>query len=105
MIPFPAIGPDVLSGNVGVCSGVLNTVGHYSGVAAISGVQCIGTSLSSAWAGHVNANPAMSCYLNVMGGPPDGTGRALNFNASTCYGDVVALPLPGSPTNLNAVVQ
>ncbi len=33
-IPFPAIGPDVSSGNVGQCSGVLNTAGHQSGDAS-----------------------------------------------------------------------
>lgn len=99
LIPFPAIGPDVLSGNVGVCSGVLNTVGHYSGVAAISGVQCTGTSLTTAWAGHVNAIPAMACALNVMGMPPDGTGPVQAFSAQLCYSGSTLAP----PTNLKVV--
>lgn len=84
-IPYPAIGPDVSGGNVGQCSGTLNTSGHFSGVAATSSAQCTGTSLTSAWAGHVNANPAMVCALS-LGMPPDGTGSALAFDEATCYG-------------------
>ena len=52
---WPPIGPDVTGGNV-------------SGVA-----------------GHVNTIPAQDCFLNVMGGPADGTGPVLTFNASTCF--------------------
>lgn len=85
-IPFPAVGPDISSGNVGVCSGTINTVGHYSGVPATANGQCTGTSLmASAWGGHVNAIPAMNCYLNTMSGPPDGSGSALSFDAGICY--------------------
>lgn len=74
-IPFPAMGPDVSNGNVGQCSGTPNTPGQYAGVAAMSGSECRGTSLSSAWGGHMNATPAMACYLSTLGGPPDGTGK------------------------------
>ncbi len=84
-IPFPAIGPDVTAGNVGQCTGTLNTPGQYAGVAATTDSQCTGASLSPAWDGHVNAIPAMNCYLNVMGGPPDGTGGTLTFEATNCY--------------------
>lgn len=85
-IPFPAIGPDVSGGNVGQCSGSLNTVGQFNGVAALSNTQCGNHGItSSAWGGHLNAIPAMQCYLNIMGGPPDGSGGALIFNPSTCY--------------------
>jgi len=35
--------------------------------------------------GHAANNPAKNCYLNVMNGPPDGTGGPLTFNASACY--------------------
>jgi hypothetical protein len=99
-LPFPAIGPDVAGGNVGMCSGTLNTPGHYSGVAATSSAQCAGTSLtSSSWGGHVNANPAMNCYLNVMGGVPDGTGSVLTFNASSCYGSLPNAPAGPSPAS------
>jgi hypothetical protein len=35
--------------------------------------------------GHANTNPAQDCYLNVMGGPADGTGAVLTFNRATCY--------------------
>jgi len=85
-IPFPAIGEDVTGGNVGQCTGTLNTAGHMSGTAATAAGQCTGTSITAAWGGHINAIPAMACYLNVMGGPPDGTGSALTFNANLCYG-------------------
>lgn len=90
-IPFPPIGPDVSSGNVGQCTGTFgpstgNVAGQFGGVAATSSGQCTGTLLAAAWGGHVNANPAMACFL-AMGGPVDGSNTsALNFDASTCYG-------------------
>ena len=65
-IPYPANGPDVSSGT-------------------ISGVG-----------GHANMNPAMNCYLNVMGGPANGTGSVLTFNASTCYAAAPPPPAPGT---------
>jgi hypothetical protein len=103
-IPWPPIGPDVTAGNVGICTGKLNTPGQFAGVPATSSAQCTGTSLNAnALGGHVNAIPAMSCYLNVMGGLPDGTGSALAFNANTCYGDPP--PPPAPPTDLSAVVE
>ncbi len=99
-ISFPAIGPDVSSGNVGQCSGTINTTA-FAGLPATASSQCAsGHALSSAWGGHVNANPAMYCYLNVMGGTPDGTGSALVFNANACYGDP-----PPAPTGLSASVK
>jgi hypothetical protein len=82
-IPFPAIGPDVTSGNVGQCTGTIGTAGHYSGVAATSSGQCTGTSLTTAWGGHVNAIPALACFLS-LGGKPDGTGSLLSGFGS-CY--------------------
>jgi len=84
-IPFPAIGPDVAGGNVGQCTGTINTPGQYAGLPALSSAQCRGTSMTSAWAGHVTAIPALTCYLNIMNGPPDGTGGALTFNRTSCY--------------------
>jgi hypothetical protein len=90
-IPFPAIGPDVSSGNLGICSGTRNTSGHFSGVPATASGQCTGTTLTaSQWGGHANAIPAMSCYLSVMGGPPDGSGSALTFNPTSCYASTPA---------------
>ena len=83
-IPFPLIGPDVTGGNVGQCGGTANTHGQYALVAATNASQCAGQGLNTAWAGHVNANPAMACYLS-LGGLPDGTGGKLNFDANTCY--------------------
>jgi hypothetical protein len=71
-VAWPAIGPDVSGGN-------------------LSGV-----------AGHANLIPAGNCYLNVMGGPADGSGSALTFNANNCYTN---LPPPNPPTGLSAVVQ
>jgi hypothetical protein len=81
-VPFPAIGPDVSGGTTGMC-----TSGTYNGVEATSSAQCSGgTFTGSAWAGHANANPAQDCYLNVMKGPPDGSGNVLSFDANACYG-------------------
>jgi hypothetical protein len=105
-IPFPAIGPDVNGGNLGICSGTLNTAGHYSGVAALTSSQCSpGPALTaSQWGGHVNAIPALACYLNVMNGPPDGSGKALTFSAASCYGSGGG-GAPQAPTGLTAVVH
>jgi hypothetical protein len=77
---WPPVGPDVSSGNVGICSG-----GTYAGAQATASGQCTGGTLISAWANHANSIPAQDCYLNVMGGPPDGTGNVLAFDATTCY--------------------
>ena len=73
-LAWPPIGPDVTGGNM-------------------SGVN-----------GYANLNPAANCYVNVMGGPSNGTGAALSFNASACYlssGNT----LPAPPTNLTAVLH
>lgn len=92
-ITWPVSGPDVTGGSLGICSG-----GPYAGMAATSSAQCgSGGTLAAAWAGHSNANAAMLCYLNTMGGLPDGTGPVLSFNASSCYGAQAQL---GAPTNL-----
>jgi hypothetical protein len=87
---YPPIGPDVTGGNVGQCTGTFgpttaNVSGQYGGVAALTG-ECTGTTLATAWGGHVNANPAMNCFLNVMGGPPDGSNTSpLTFSRTACY--------------------
>lgn len=95
--PWPPVGPDVSSGNIGTCSGT------YSGSQATSSSQCTGGTLTSAWAGHANSIPAQDCYLNVMGGPPDGTGSVLSFDANTCYNSGGATP--AAPTGLTAAVN
>jgi len=77
---WPPIGPDVSSGNVGTCSG-----GTYDGALATNASQCTGGTLATAWASHVTSIPALDCYLNVMGGPPDGSGSLLPFDANSCY--------------------
>jgi hypothetical protein len=98
--PYPFAGPDVTSGNLGICSG-----GTYAHSYAFSSSQCTGGSLVAAFGGHANANPAMTCFLSVMGGPPDGSGNALPFNASSCYGaDASTTAQPGTPTNVNGTV-
>ncbi len=104
-IPFPAIGPDVTGGNLGQCTGTPNTPGQFAKLPATSSSQCAGTSLTTGWAGHVNAIPAMNCYLNVMNGPPDGTGAVLTFDADTCYGGSGVAGAPPAPTGLQAIIQ
>jgi hypothetical protein len=79
-IPFPAAGPEVTAGTLGVCSG-----GTYSGLPALTSAQCSGGTLVASFAGHANANPAMTCALNTMLMPTDGSGPALPFNAANCY--------------------
>lgn len=99
--PWPPIGPDVSSGNLGICTGT------FAGNQAASSNQCPGGTLSSAWAGHAHSIPAMDCYLNSMSGPPDGSGSALNFNANSCYSgsSVTSGSGPGSPSGLVATVD
>ena len=100
--PWPAIGPDISGGNVGICTGTLNTAGQYAGEASLSNSNCRSHGFTaSAWAGHVNGIPAFICAMNVMGMPPDGSGGALSFNRTTCYGN----SLPSSPTNLFIIVE
>src|SRR5208337_666265 len=94
---WPPIGPDVSQGNLGMCSG-----GIYNLNMATANSQCSGGTLVAAVAGTSNSIPAMDCYLNVMGGPPDGTGSAMTFNGNTCYS---AQLQPSPPTNLVAAPQ
>jgi hypothetical protein len=75
---WPAIGPDVSSGNLGKCSGT------YAGAQGTNSAQCAGGTLSGAWASHAAAIPAQECYIN-MGGLPDGSGSVLTFDATACY--------------------
>jgi hypothetical protein len=84
---WPAIGPDVTGGNVGQCSG-----GTYANSEATSSSQCASGSFTPVGGGIVTSNPAMDCYLNVMGGPPNGTGSALAFDSSSCYSSGVQPP-------------
>ena len=78
--PWPPIGPDVSAGNVSIC-----TAGRNTGAYVTTQNQCPGGTLSG-MGGHINETPSMACYLNTMGGPPNGAGGVLNFNASKCYG-------------------
>lgn len=98
--PWPPIGPDVTNGNVLIC-----TSGSQSNTYVLSSGQCPAGSTTAAWAGHANAIPSMSCFLNVMKGNPDGTGSVLTFSASTCYGQTVVTNPPQAPTNLSATVN
>jgi Divergent InlB B-repeat domain len=91
--PWPLIGPDVASGNIGTCG----PAGNYRYAMALSSGQCTGTTFTaSSPGGYSNSNPAMDCYLNTMSGPTDGTGSVLTFNPTTCYsqggGTVTASP-------------
>jgi hypothetical protein len=72
--PWPPIGPDVTGGDV-------------------PGVG-----------GHAYWNPAASCYLKTMGGPPDGTGGVLSFDAQSCYATKTGGSPPNPPTSLTATV-
>jgi hypothetical protein len=97
-VAFPAYGPDVASGTTGMC-----TSGTYHGIEATASTQCAGGAFTaSAWGGHANVNPAQDCYLNVMNGPPDGSGGVLSFDASQCYSQQGSVQ---PPTDLSAVVQ
>jgi hypothetical protein len=102
---WPPIGPDVTGGNVGACQG-----GTYDGPTtnspgsqATSSGQCTGGTLTTQWASHITSIPAQDCYLNVMGGPPDGSGNMLNFDASRCY--TTYGTKPSSPTGLTVTVH
>jgi hypothetical protein len=106
-LPWPGIGPDVSSGNIGQCAGTPDTAGKYNGVAATNSSQCAGSALNTAWGSHVNANPAMACYFS-LGGLPDGTGNILAFDPRTCYGLATPSTLssaPQAPTDLVVVVN
>ena len=98
---WPPIGPDISTGNVGICTG------SYAGSQATSSSQCAGGTLSAAWASHVTSIPAQDCFLSVMGGRPDGSGGELNFNANSCYSSsaVAGGTGPQSPTGLVATVN
>jgi hypothetical protein len=98
---WPPVGPDVSGGNLGTCTGT------YAGVQATSATQCTGGTLSSQWAAHVSSIPAQDCYLNVMHGPPDGTGGVLPFDASQCYTTSATTggTVPAPPTSLAAIVS
>ncbi len=96
---WPLIGPDISSGNLGICTGT------YSGWQATSSSQCTGGSLTSAWASHANSIPAQDCYLNVLNGPLNGSGNVLAFDASLCYQSSTSGGGPSSPTGLTATVN
>lgn len=106
---WPPIGPDRTGGNVGQCSGTLNAAGKFNGLAATSSAQCAGSSLNAAaWAGHVNANPAMACFFS-MGGVPDGTGPVLAFDPTPCYptgggGSPTFSITPATPFNYGSLI-
>jgi hypothetical protein len=92
--PYPTVGPDVTSGDIGIC-----TSGPYMWSRALNSAQCAGgTFTASINGGYGNSNPAMRCYLDQMGGPPDGTGSMLKFNPSVCYApDAASASTPRPP--------
>jgi hypothetical protein len=105
-IAFPPVGPDVSTGNIGQC-----TSGTYKWSLVLSSGQCGGGTFTSSVVGaHAIAIPAMACYLNTMGGTPDGTGSMLTFNPSACYasdggGSQGSGSPPVAPTGLTASVD
>jgi hypothetical protein len=96
---WPPIGPDVSTGNVGICTGT------YAGAQATSSSQCTGGTMTPAWAFHATSIPAQDCYMNVMLGPRDGTGSVLSFNASQCYASSGASQTVPGPTGLTSIAQ
>jgi hypothetical protein len=98
---YPPIGPDVTGGTILMC-----TSGTYKWSRVLNSSQCSGGS-SAADSGHDYPIPAMICYLNQMGGAPDGTGSMLTFNPEACYtkDPVVAGSQPIAPTGIVATVQ
>lgn len=98
---WPPIGPDVTTGNVGLCSG-----GAYAGAQATAASQCSSgggtlTSPATAYQSHVVSIPAQDCYYN-LGGPPDGTGSALAYDIATC---ATTATRPAPPTTLTVTIQ
>lgn len=92
-IPWPANGPDVGNGFIGVCGG-----GRYINVPAFSVGQCLGSALNLVWNKMVGGNPAMFCYY-TSGGTPDGSGGPIEFDpdSQNCYGGGSAPIPPGEP--------
>jgi hypothetical protein len=112
---WPPIGPDVTGGNIAQCTGTLSTANGagaaQGGLPTTTASVCGTSATTSAWGGHVSANPAMACYFS-MGGLPDGTNpRPLPFNPSTCYGGSSTSggapppPAPNPPTHLIVTVN
>ena len=105
--PFPPIGPDVAAGS----SSILRcTSGQFNYSRVLSASQCAGGTSTPDDGGFAAANPAMVCYLNQMGGTPDGTGNMLTFNPTACYtsdggGSESSGTPPTAPTNLTATVD
>jgi hypothetical protein len=99
--PYPSIGPDVIGGDIGMC-----TSGPYNWSRALTSAQCGGGAFSATTnSAYGNSNPAMRCYLNQMGGPPNGTGSFLTFNAAACYANDSTGGQPNPPTGLTAIVN
>lgn len=102
--PYPPVGPDVSGGTILLC-----TSGTHQNSLVLSSSQCAGGTSIAAGGGYAYANPAMACYLNTMGGPPDGTGSMLSFNRASCYAPDgsanVTQPLPPTSVTGSAVPQ
>jgi hypothetical protein len=94
---WPAVGPDVSGGNVKYCSG-----GSQTGTYVTGSAQCPGGTATVLAGGRIQSNPAMDCYLEIMGGSPDGMGGVRNFNASLCYTSAAKI---NPPTGLAATVH
>lgn len=94
---WPPIGPSVASGNVKMCTGTLNTTAQ-AGLPTTDPTLCGSGAVSTQWAGMVNANPAMQCYINA-GGLPDGTNATiLAIDPAACWSNDSAGSIVATPT-------
>lgn len=105
---WPIIGPDITAGNVGYCSS--GTYKDSDVITSVSNVCGSGVTPTLLAGGLVISNPAMDCYFTQMGGNANGTGSALTFDASACYGSGGSAgnpppDPPAAPSNLTALVQ
>jgi hypothetical protein len=96
--PWPIIGPDVTGGNIQVC-----TSGTYNRGLVVSSSQCGGGASSPVAGSLAYSNPAMDCYLNIMGGNPYGNSAVLTFNADTCYAQSTTAPTPPTALQVTSV--
>lgn len=101
--PFPYMGGDVTSGNIGNCNGTRNTAGQYGSLPATNASQCAGQGLNTtgaaAWGGHANAIPAFKYFL-ALGGVPDASNGFLSaFDGETYYASVTPATASGQIGN------
>lgn len=92
---WPPIGPDISGGDVKYCVG-----GTQTGTYVLTSGQCPGGTATTMAGGRITSNPAMDCYLNTMGGSPDGQGAVSTFSPDLCYTISTSPTVSLSPTSL-----